>query len=60
MGSGSLRLLERAMSFFSKCYNVENDPVLLNVVFMERKKRSEFCCVRLVEELKAFFFKTLY
>jgi hypothetical protein len=36
--SGSLCMLERAKWFFSKCSSVEDDHVLLNVVYLERKK----------------------
>ena len=38
VGSGSLHLLERAVWFLLKCNSVEDGPVLLNVVYKERKK----------------------
>lgn len=47
MGSGSLHLLESAMRFFSKCNSVENDLVLLIVVFMERET---FVVLRIVRD----------
>jgi hypothetical protein len=31
-------MLERAVRFFSKGSRVEDDPVLLDVVYLERKK----------------------
>jgi hypothetical protein len=40
---------------------VEDYSALLNVVYLERKKCRVFeNCERMVVELKAFFFKTLY
>jgi hypothetical protein len=41
-GSGSLRLLDRAILFFSKYNSVEDDPILFNVVYKERKKNYSF------------------
>lgn len=39
-GNGSLHMLplERAEKFFSKGNSLEDDPVLLDVVYLERRK----------------------
>lgn len=38
----SLRKLERAIWRFSECNSVEDDSAMLNVVYLERKKRTKF------------------
>jgi hypothetical protein len=45
----------------SKCNSVEEDSILLNVVYLERKNDRSFeDRKKMVMEIKAFFFKTLY